>query len=740
TIDFINQNNDSLYSALTGGLANPMFSNIDLNNDGRQDLFIFDKREGKVLTFLSVKTKDSVRLQYAPQYESAFPKMKQWAYLKDFDGDGKADIFTHSSGINPIFNTQLAVLKNVSTKDSLKFEVYAMPVRRSTKSRTDDMIMSNTEIPTFEDIDDDGDIDVLQFDYTQTSILYYYKNMSQELYGHNDSLTYWLYDQCWGRVLELDDTHKEVNMEWNREDCSQGLVKRQKDGKHNGSAILALDADGDGDKDLMVSDVDRPNIVYLENGKIRAGQTPHPFDSIVNAYPAGFPFNKPIYIKNMPLAFSVDVNGNGSRDILVSPMDIDSQRTNFIWHYDNASKTARPQYKFAKSNFLEDRMVDLGLFSAPAFIYYNDDSLIDLLVAVQGSVAGQNSQHIVLFVNVGTKQKPVFKLAQEDFMGLASNISSFISLSVSDLDGDGKQDLLIGNDKGGVTFYKNIGKNGQANFSSTGETLKEKQGSKFVTLDAGNDSKPAMADMNNDGKPDLLIGNSTRFLSYYKNISTTSGTPDFELVSDTFLILPNGNLRLSPCVADMDLDGKPDLLISTNEGLVYLYPHISDTSKMLSPVKNIFYDISGKKLSQSAPGKNINIAVASLDQDGKPDLLLGNLRGGLYFMGSKNNGYKLPTAIQPDVVSKKVGKPSLLIYPNPAQQDITISWENMQPKNLHLVLTDISGKQVWQNIIATQNANSSQLQLPQLANGLYFVNMHDADGNVYQTQKLFIAK
>ncbi|MGZ5244005.1 MAG: hypothetical protein ACXWW0_08925, partial [Bacteroidia bacterium] len=43
-IRFLGENNDTLYNAFTGGLINPMFSNIDLNNDGRQDLFIFDRR------------------------------------------------------------------------------------------------------------------------------------------------------------------------------------------------------------------------------------------------------------------------------------------------------------------------------------------------------------------------------------------------------------------------------------------------------------------------------------------------------------------------------------------------------------------------------------------------------------------------------------------------------------------------------------------------------------------------
>jgi len=85
---FLSANNDTLYNAFTGGMANPMFSNIDLNNDGRQDLFVFDRRDGKVLTFMSVKTRDSVRMQYVPQFEKAFPKMLNWAVLAIMTGVG----------------------------------------------------------------------------------------------------------------------------------------------------------------------------------------------------------------------------------------------------------------------------------------------------------------------------------------------------------------------------------------------------------------------------------------------------------------------------------------------------------------------------------------------------------------------------------------------------------------------------------------------------------------------------
>ncbi|MFT5918751.1 MAG: hypothetical protein ACI9FU_000551, partial [Granulosicoccus sp.] len=48
-----------------GGLNNPEFSNIDLNGDAIQDLFIFDKAGNKVVTYLGNGTPDAVDFNLA---------------------------------------------------------------------------------------------------------------------------------------------------------------------------------------------------------------------------------------------------------------------------------------------------------------------------------------------------------------------------------------------------------------------------------------------------------------------------------------------------------------------------------------------------------------------------------------------------------------------------------------------------------------------------------------------------
>ncbi len=741
-IRFLGENNDTLYNALTGGLNNPMFSNIDLNGDGRQDLFVFDRRDSKILTFLSVKTRDSVRLQYAPQYEHAFPKMQHWVILKDFNGDGKADIFMHGAGIGAAYSSHLVVYKNVSTSNELKFEPYKLPVMRRTANGIGKITTDNEEVPTFADMDNDGDLDMLQFDFTQSSVVYYYKNMSMEKYSNKDSLNFDLYSQCWGFFSEFDTAaHVEVNVTIGKKNCMDNLTIREKNGAHDGSALLALDVDGDGDKDLLIGDVDRPNLIYLENGRIQGQQT-YRFDTIISRPSGNFPLSgTAARIMSLPLASLVDINGDNYDDLLVSPLDFSSKRKNFIWHYHNSSKTLRPRFTLAKSSFLEDKMIEWGSFSHPAIVYYNNDSLPDLLLSVQGEVEGVNRDHLVLYLNIGTKEKAVFKLENKDFMAFSIKTGSgIVGPAIGDADGDGKADLLLGHVNGTVSFYRNTGTNGQASFEMQEKILMAETGTGSTVIDVGNNSRPTLADIDKDGKPDMLIGNSQNQIAYYRNITTEAGKPLFELVNEEYLVIPvTGENQLAPCLADIDQNGTPDLLVGSSSGNIYTFANITDTTKTFTSQTNIFYNHTSKAFGAHTLGQHTTIAVGNLDQDGKPDLLIGTVRGGLYFMGSKNNGQEIPLSVQP-VFSPDAEPASLVIYPNPAQQHITLKWSNIQPQQMQAVITDISGKQLWNTgFYAGANASQQQIQLPVLANGLYFVRISGSKGQVYSTQKLFIA-
>ncbi|MBK6951108.1 MAG: hypothetical protein IPH24_03445 [Crocinitomicaceae bacterium] len=88
--------------AWAGGMDYCQFSNIDLNYDGIQDLFVFDRSNNKVLTFIQTNPIGSSNFVYAPEYETKFPEYNNiynayedeqflfsWVLLVDYNCDGK---------------------------------------------------------------------------------------------------------------------------------------------------------------------------------------------------------------------------------------------------------------------------------------------------------------------------------------------------------------------------------------------------------------------------------------------------------------------------------------------------------------------------------------------------------------------------------------------------------------------------------------------------------------------------
>ncbi|MCC6279705.1 MAG: VCBS repeat-containing protein, partial [Saprospiraceae bacterium] len=91
------QNGVELSSAFAGGLNTPQFSAADLNQDGVEDLVVFDRSGDVVLTYLNAGTPGQVSYSFAPEYACFFPKVTDYVLLRDFNQDGAADIFCAST-------------------------------------------------------------------------------------------------------------------------------------------------------------------------------------------------------------------------------------------------------------------------------------------------------------------------------------------------------------------------------------------------------------------------------------------------------------------------------------------------------------------------------------------------------------------------------------------------------------------------------------------------------------------
>ena len=209
------------------------------------------------------------------------------------------------------------------------------------------------------------------------------------------------------------------------------------------------------------------------------------------------------------------------------------------------------------------------------------------------------------------------------------DIGNFSTPSFADLDKDGDLDLALGNADGTVKFYENIGSPGLPSFI-------EQTGTKnpFKSIDIGNNSTPTFVDIDKDGDLDIIIGNSAGTISYYENITDSTGIK-FGLRTSTnnpFNGIDVGD-NSTPTFADLDKDGDLDAVIGTADGTIKYYKNTG------IPSKPTFTAQTGT----SNPFNNIDIGdnstpnIIDADNDGDFDLFIGRKDGTISFYRNTGN-------------------------------------------------------------------------------------------------------
>src|SRR5665213_969965 len=191
-----------------GGINFAMFSEIDLNQDGIMDLFVFDRSGNKITTYINHGTANQVDYVLAPEYISKFPPLHDWALLRDYNCDGKMDIFTYDIA-------GFSIYKNTSTvAGGLSFQLVQSQAHgfifnglvqtdRSPHSGhfIGNLFVSQVDIPAIVDMDGDGDLDVLTFQNGGQQVEYH-QNMGVDSFGTCDSVRYMVNTNCWGEFTE----------------------------------------------------------------------------------------------------------------------------------------------------------------------------------------------------------------------------------------------------------------------------------------------------------------------------------------------------------------------------------------------------------------------------------------------------------------------------------------------------------------------------------------------------------
>jgi hypothetical protein len=380
-----------------------------------------------------------------------------------------------------------------------------------------------------------------------------------------------------------------------------------------------------------------------------------------------------------------DLNGDGKPDLIVANYGVSSERGNVGVLLGDGDGTFKSAVTYASGGY--------GAFSVAARDV-NGDGKLDIIVTNEcGNDANCSDEPGTVGVLLG-KGDGTFRAAiTYDSGGVSPR-----SVAIADLNADGKPDIIVANLCGTANCHGTVGVllgNGDGTFRPA------------VTYDTGGEfaSSVAVADVNGDGKPDLIVADEYR--SYFAEgdgavgVLLGNGDGTFQTAAT---YLSDGGFTSSAAVADVNGDGKPDLIsaspcssdVCANDGVVDvmlgngdgtfrvtadiyspsgIHPQwvaVADLNGDGKPDLVVSYGVLPSNgdgtfrpaVSYDAGGSALSATVADVNGDGKPDLLVVN--------GSSTVGVLINTSPFPPAV-KVSASPTTLWPPNGALVPVTVS-------------------------------------------------------------------
>jgi len=603
----------------------------------------------------------------------------------DLDGDGDQDIVIGDE------IGKLIYYKNIRTKENPFFlEIESSNLSNPFNSVASAIDTDKTSfVPTFADIDGDGDFDLLvgtdQYKYgVGSGEMYFFRNtgsatlptfvlddaanifvdtygtkFSTFRYAHpyfvdidsdgdTDLFVGGYYDSAtYGYLLQFfENTGTKTAPQFTQKPHS--LADKVNGLYYSDSAPISFaDLDKDGDLDAFIGIYDE--VLYFRNDNgVFIGDAAQTGPWLPNAANPGNSLGNPFHLINEDgphngsyANFSfADLDNDGDLDVAVAYnlyyfYGYDGNNPRVVIYYENTGQGALVLKEGLDSPF---DGIDLGEDSNSSFVDIDNDG--DLDVFISGSYTYQicpdgcftyAAQANQLFKNDGGILTEITGTEEDIYTGI-----SFPSKSkpiVVDLNADGLFDMVVPFTN--IDEYGNS-VNSRVNFyKNIGGVLTQQTGTSnpfdFIN-EPFRDVKVEFGDLDGDGLTDLILAISFRKLAAYKNTGTLA-QPVYTLKPEwNTAFVQDMNVNSSPKLLDIDNDGDLDLVVGKYNAIWYYKNTGTSTVPSFAANNESSNDNPFKGVILNRPVPNF----IDLDGDGDNDMIVGDENGQFSYFENSN--------------------------------------------------------------------------------------------------------
>jgi len=265
-----------------------------------------------------------------------------------------------------------------------------------------------------------------------------------------------------------------------------------------------------------------------------------------------------------------------------------------------------------------------GNFSTPVMGDLDGDGLVDMIM-------GQGNGTIMVFEQSAANSTTFGTgtlLKNAD--GTTLSVTYYAKPTLTDLDGNGLLELLVGEDLGTIVRYEQVAATGTnaLSFNRVSTLFPNPYGTAtHAAPNAGSYARPTIADLDNNGLLDVLVGSNDGTLRRYEQ-TTANGAAftsygQMKLADGT--IIDAGDVD-KPLLTDYDGDGYLDMLLGNRAGSIVLYTQTAANSVTFRSLGSLTTN-GTTAISMSGVNGYAAPAITDIDGNGLLDLFVGNASG-----------------------------------------------------------------------------------------------------------------